>query len=194
MMISSPGSSLLSFSSGTSGTQPPKVVDILLAAHRQLTEREFDFTLVMLDTLLHLAVNPLLPVPAVLIDKAAANPDLVYAVVTSPDVQYQTDGLEVRQFFGDLVRSIARRFCSGDSRLTLDSYASAIEHLTRRPAELAATHERYRSEPEYTMQPNFKSLKGRSKWNGVALAVLSVFLTKKEWREAKKRASEGKRW
>lgn len=67
-----------------------------------------------------------------------------------------------------------------------ESYSCAVEYLARRPPELVATHRLHRSEPKYRKQLKLKAPKRKRKLDAVALAVLSIFLTKKEWREAKK--------
>ncbi|KAG8690877.1 hypothetical protein FRC08_010321 [Ceratobasidium sp. 394] len=103
----SPTHTVSSLSSCASGVYSIKLVDLLLAAHPQVTQREVDFTILVLDAVVHMASHPYAPTPARFLKKAV--PDLVHALASSPDFKFSTasdEPLDLRLVFECLVRRI----------------------------------------------------------------------------------------
>ncbi|QRV89021.1 hypothetical protein RhiJN_17039 [Ceratobasidium sp. AG-Ba] len=86
---------LSSLSSCASGVYSIKLVDLLLAAHPQVTGREVDFTLLLIDAVIYQSDRPYAALPADLIRKAAHSPDLVRALVSTPDTELGSDAGDI---------------------------------------------------------------------------------------------------
>ncbi|KAG9125302.1 hypothetical protein FRC07_008181 [Ceratobasidium sp. 392] len=139
---------LSSLSSCASGVYSVKLVDLLLAAHAQVTEREVDFTILVLNAAIHMASHPYAPTPAYFLKKATDVPDLVQALASSTDFKSTVPGDTVqdsRLVFECLVRRITFQYCYRELSFTAYSYQQAVEYLTERPIELAVKHTQYRA-------------------------------------------------
>ncbi|KAG8737618.1 hypothetical protein FRC10_008020 [Ceratobasidium sp. 414] len=167
-----------------------RLVDLLLAAHSQVTKREIDFTILMLDAIIH-ASNPHGHIPTYLLDRALDAPDLVHALAASPHLDLGVGGEgRIGHVFTHLIRHVALRYCYREHMFTPGSYREVIEYLTLRPLELAAKHKQYRADVARLEQAAHAAVKARKRKNrgqAAAMVVLSIFMTKKEWQEARKK-------
>ncbi|KAG8730229.1 hypothetical protein FRC12_020400 [Ceratobasidium sp. 428] len=171
-----------------SGAYPIKLVDLLLAAHSRVSKREVDFTILILDAIIYAASDPYASIPIYLLDKALDAPDLVHALATSPHLDLGVGEGSIGHVFPHLVRRLALRYCYRERAFTSSSYQEAIEYLTQQPFELALKHEQYRADlvrREQAKKVAAKTNKRKAKGQAAAMIVLSIFMTKKEWREAK---------
>ncbi|QRV74255.1 hypothetical protein RhiJN_02269 [Ceratobasidium sp. AG-Ba] len=137
---------LSSLSSCASGVYSIKLVDLLLAAHPQVTGREVDFTLLVIDAVIYQSDRPYAALPADLIRKAAHSPDLVRALVSTPDAELSSDAGDIELAFERLVRLVMLQYCHLDRAFTPSSHLQAVEYLTQCPKELMVKHAQYRSE------------------------------------------------
>ncbi|KAG9078568.1 hypothetical protein FS749_009394 [Ceratobasidium sp. UAMH 11750] len=137
-----------SLSACASGVYSIKLVDLLLAAHPQVTQREVDFTILILDAVVHMNNHPYAPTPTRFLKKAVNVPDLIHALASSPDfksIVTSDEPLDLRLVFECLVRRIMFQYCYRELGITPDSYQQAIEYLTDRAPELATKHKQYRA-------------------------------------------------
>ncbi|KAG8737619.1 hypothetical protein FRC10_008021 [Ceratobasidium sp. 414] len=130
-----------------SGVYSIKLVDLLLAAHPQVTEREVGFTILVLDAVVHMTSHPYAPTPARFLKKAVEVSNLVHALASSPDLKstIDIDNLDIRLVFECLIRRIMFQYCYRELSITPNSYRQAIEYLADRSPELVAKHKRYRA-------------------------------------------------
>ncbi|KAG8692697.1 hypothetical protein FRC08_009598 [Ceratobasidium sp. 394] len=163
----------------TSGVYFIKLVDLLLAAHSQVTKRGIDFTILMLDAINYVPTR-----------QSLDTPDLIHALATSPHLGLNPGGEgRIGHLFTHLVSHIALRYCYHEHSFTSGSYQKAVEYLTLRPSELMVKHKQCRADVARVEQVAHASTKARKHKNGgraVATIVLSIFMT--EWQEAKKEA------
>ncbi|QRW00065.1 hypothetical protein RhiJN_28083 [Ceratobasidium sp. AG-Ba] len=125
------------------GVHSIQLVDLMLGAHGQVTEREVEFTITMLGVVTVLSNFLYDPIPSKFAKRALQMPDLIRALADSPDMRIDVSELDDGMAFECVVKRIVFQFCYGACALTAEAYASAIEYLQMRPDELFVKHEHY---------------------------------------------------
>ncbi|QRV99996.1 hypothetical protein RhiJN_28015 [Ceratobasidium sp. AG-Ba] len=142
------------------GVHSIQLVDLMLGAHGQVTEREIEFTITMLGAatfLVHTSSFPLFrfqlskpqsnflyhPIPSKFARRALQTPDLIRALADSPDMRIDVSELDDGMAFECMVKRLVFQFCYGACTLTAEAYVLAVEYLETRPDELFIKHEHY---------------------------------------------------